>query len=560
MLSIIISNRIITKWQALLVRLMTAKGVVILAGILSVAATAYSYQHGYITAYGDAESHLNIAKRVVDSITPGFAQLGGIWLPIPHLLMVPFVKIDFLWRSGLAGAIVSGTAFVFSALYLYKLVLLLTKSHGAAFLAATVFMVNPNILYLQATPMTELVLIGFFLLSSYYFIIFLENDKDFFSLILAAFFGFCAALSRYDGWFLVLVEAAVLLLLYLPWEKVPNNWLELKSGFVRKRWEILQGRLIIFSILAFFGIVLWFAWGYLILGDPLYFTHSQFSAKSQQNNWLARGELPAYRNLPLSVLYYLVTGMSNIGVLPFALAIAGTVYLLYNRQIRHRYYVSLILLVPFIFNVATLFLGQSVIFIPHLTPLDFEWRLFNVRYGVMMVPLAAVAVGFLFYRMRYLGKLLILGLLVVQVGLYVIGHSKVISLEDGVSGLSSAKVPDAQYWLANQYDEGFVLVDDFARTLSIIRTDIPMEKVIYVGNRPYWEDSLSRPEQYVRWVVMQKDDSVWKNFIDDKQKEGQLFKYYQKAYTSPEILIFKRNDAPVAPEEISPNALQVTIK
>ena len=191
-------------------KLATERGIVILAFIFAVAATTYSYLHGYIAAYGDAESHLNIAKRVVDSLTPGFAQLGGIWLPLPHLLLVPFVKLDFLWRSGLAGSIVSGAAFIISSLYLYKLVKLITKSAPASFVAALIFMLNPNILYLQSTPMTELTLIAFSVLSIYFFVRFLYDDKEITSLILAAVFGFCAALSRYDGWLLVLIEAGII--------------------------------------------------------------------------------------------------------------------------------------------------------------------------------------------------------------------------------------------------------------------------------------------------------------------------------------------------------------
>ena len=53
--------------------------------------------------YGDAEAHLNIARRILDSRTPGPEQIGTVWLPLPHLLMIPFVMHDDWWRSGLAG-------------------------------------------------------------------------------------------------------------------------------------------------------------------------------------------------------------------------------------------------------------------------------------------------------------------------------------------------------------------------------------------------------------------------------------------------------------------------
>jgi hypothetical protein len=159
--------------QILSVNLIWVIGAI--SALVALFSTFWSYSHNYIIAYGDAESHLNIAKRVIDSLTPGFAQLGGIWLPLPHLLLVPFVYFNFLWRSGLAGSIVSGVAFIISAVYIYKLAYLLTKNKGASFFAALVFILNPNILYLQSTPMTELSLIVFFILSSYQFIKFLQE-------------------------------------------------------------------------------------------------------------------------------------------------------------------------------------------------------------------------------------------------------------------------------------------------------------------------------------------------------------------------------------------------
>lgn len=60
----------------------------LLVGCLS---AYYFYQKGLIIAYVDASSHLNIARRVVDSLTPGLAQFGGSWLPFLHLSILPFI-------------------------------------------------------------------------------------------------------------------------------------------------------------------------------------------------------------------------------------------------------------------------------------------------------------------------------------------------------------------------------------------------------------------------------------------------------------------------------------
>jgi hypothetical protein len=64
---------------------------------LGLVALAYCVRHRSLLLYGDAVAHLHIARRVFDSITPGFRQLGSVWLPLPHILLLPFV-----WNMGIA--------------------------------------------------------------------------------------------------------------------------------------------------------------------------------------------------------------------------------------------------------------------------------------------------------------------------------------------------------------------------------------------------------------------------------------------------------------------------
>ncbi len=535
----------VARLKSIIYALATERSVMIIASLFSLAATVYFFQAGYIIAYGDAESHLNIAKRVVSSITPGLAQLGGIWLPLPHLLLAPFVYFDWLWRTGLAGSIVSGMAFIISTVYIFKLTHILTKHRVAALFAAFVFMLNPNILYLQSTPMTELVLIAFFMLSSYYFIIYLHDNK-LVNLIYAAFFGFCASLSRYDGWALVLMQAGIIALAHFPYALRSNR--NGNMSIIKERsWRVLEGRSIIYMTLAFFGIFLWLLWGYLILSDPLYFTHSEFSAKSQQQSWLARGELPAYQNIASSVIYYAVTVIENMGIFAAAVSIIGILIYALDNKVRYRFFTLLVLTVPFIFNVATLYIGQSIIFIPSLTPSQFSWNLFNVRYGVMMIPFLAFAAGYAFNtfartRIKYAAATILVGLIVAQSALFVSGRAQVISLEDGRAGLSSeiAKVADADLWFNRNYDSGIVLLDDFSRVIRIVRSPVEMRDIIYVGNKPYWEESLVEPEKHAQWIIMQRNDAIWKNIWENPVTQARLFSHFNKVYTSDDILIFKR--------------------
>src|SRR5438445_4288824 len=87
--------------------------------LLSAVALFVTSANGWTLYYGDAEAHLNIARRIVDSRTPGYDQVGTSWLPLLHWLLIPGVRIDELWFNGLAGAIPSAPAFVVGGTFLY---------------------------------------------------------------------------------------------------------------------------------------------------------------------------------------------------------------------------------------------------------------------------------------------------------------------------------------------------------------------------------------------------------------------------------------------------------
>lgn len=522
-----------TIYERLSLRISIPMFLTFVSTFCAIAATLWALSSDVIVAYGDAESHLNISKRVIHALTPGASQLGGIWLPLPHVMMIPFIWSDYLWRTGMAGSIVSGICYVISTVALYKTMLLLTNHKGGSLIAALVFAFNPNVLYMQATPMTEIPLIMFLILSTYYFTRFLADDKNMYALITAGFFGFCATLSRYDGWFLVLFQGLIILLMYIT----------KKDG-----WKHILGKGVLFGSIGLFGVFLWVLWGWMILGDPLYFTNSEFSAKSQQEAWQAKGQLPAYHDLGQSILYFTVTAASNSGVLLFLASIAGLIVYLKTSNHTHKYFIAVLMLVPFIFNVVTLYIGQSVIFIPHVTPVEgFEWRLFNVRYGMMMIPFVAIMLGYLWTRTREAGKWLIVILCATQAFLFISGFSPVVTYADGTVGLSKAKRPDAEKWLKENYDGGLILMDDFARSISIIRAGIPMQNSIYIGTKPYWEESFRDPERHATWIVAQKEDAVWKEIIDVPEKSGRLYTYFNKVYTSPDTVIFRRIENKISP-------------
>src|SRR6201981_137160 len=131
------------------------------AAAISVISFFYYLQHGDLWLYGDAVAHINIARRVFDSRTPGLLQLGTVWLPLPHLLTIPFLLSHWLWRTGVGGSIPSMTAYVLGAVGVFRLVRgtlgcpALNDRAGrvTSWFAAGIYGLNPNLLYLEATAM-----------------------------------------------------------------------------------------------------------------------------------------------------------------------------------------------------------------------------------------------------------------------------------------------------------------------------------------------------------------------------------------------------------------------
>ena len=87
----------------------------------SIGASVWSWRNHAMLNYGDAVAHLHIARRVIDAHETGLSQLGSVWLPLPHLLMIPFVAVYAWWANGIAGLIPSSLASLACGLGVYRL-------------------------------------------------------------------------------------------------------------------------------------------------------------------------------------------------------------------------------------------------------------------------------------------------------------------------------------------------------------------------------------------------------------------------------------------------------
>jgi hypothetical protein len=133
--------------------------------VLGVRAAAYYGRLGLALSHYDARAHLVVARRILDSLCPGWQQIGAVWLPLPHVLNMLPVQVDAWYRSGASAIVLSIASMAVAAWALTRLTVAATGSVLAGGVGAALLMLNPNLLYLQSTPMTEPLLIGTCLLA-----------------------------------------------------------------------------------------------------------------------------------------------------------------------------------------------------------------------------------------------------------------------------------------------------------------------------------------------------------------------------------------------------------
>lgn len=462
-------------------------------GAISIFSFIYYYNNGLGLAYNDARSHLDIARRVVEGLNTGLAQLGSVWLPLMHILMVPTVWNDFMWHSGLAGAIPSMIAFLATGILIYYFL----KEIGAGFfsrvIGVAVFAANINILYLQSTAMTELVLLGTMTAGAYYFLLWYKKG-DLLYIIYTAFWIMLSTLVRYDGWFLFCF-AAVFLFAY--------SWRT--YGY-----KAAEGLVILFITLGGFGIALWFLWNLLIFKDALYFIYGPFSAYMQQRQLEDAGVLFTKRNLFLSAEIYFYALAYNSSALTVILGFAGAVALWINKRIPLGIRLAAVILIaPLIFNIIALYFGHSVLFISGLS--GNTW--FNVRYGIMMMPSFAIFIGYLVHRAGEMRIVLVSFL--AFVAFFSFANGDAVTLDDARYGSSQKNVTEVSSWLReNTKDKpGYVLISVASHDSIIFTSGLPMKKFIHEGAGEYYASALENPDRWARWIVMRSnsnDDSTWR--------------------------------------------------
>lgn len=487
------------------------------------AATWYVNRSGWTLYYGDAEAHLNIARRIVDSRRPGYEQIGTVWLPVPHLLMLPFIRDARLWRSGLAGAIPASACFVCAGVFLFAAMRRVTQSSAAALASLGLFALNPNLLYLQATPMTEPVVLAALMALLYCTIAFCDT-QSYWPVIGAGCAAVAASLSRYEGWFIIPFVALYFLIVG------------------RKR---RVSAAILFSCLAALGPLYWFAHNWWLYGNALEFYNGPYSAMAIYHRSLAKNMAP-YRgdhDWRAAALYYGATVVLCIGWTALVLAIVGLAGALRKRVF---WPVIFAALTP-AFYIWSMHSGSTPIFVPSLWP----YTLYNVRYSLAMLPLIAIAGGCLVLMMneRWRPRVAV-AILIAAAAPWIIRHQP----DDWACWKESrnnsvarrAWTQTAGPFLASAYHPGEGIVTSFGDLTGILRTaGIPLREALDTDDQPEWLAATARPDLFLHeeWALVIAGDKVAAAVQTASLKRGPHYHLVQavKAKGSPVVEIYKRD-------------------
>jgi hypothetical protein len=479
--------------------------------VVSVLSFLYYYENTLGLSYNDARSHLDIGRRMVEGLKPGFAQLGSVWLPLPHILMLPTIWNNFMWHSGLAGAIQSMLSYIVTGLLIYYFLKRLGVNLLGRMLGVFIFAANLNILYLQATAMTELLLLATMTFGVFELVNWHRSD-NMLDLIKSAFWIMLSTLIRYDGWFLLLFAGGL-----VAWRT-----------FRTKGYKTAEGATLLFLTLGGVGIFLWFVWNLLIFKDPFYFAFGPYSAHAQQEILNAAGELDTKGRLFYSMQVYFHAMAYNAGTFTLILGIIGMIVFLFDKSIKHEVKIaSLALIAPFLFNIIALFLGHSVLYVQGLS--GSSW--FNVRYGIMMLPSIAIFIGYLVKSASRV-KGAVIGL-IIFVSLFSFMNADAVTIDDARVGASGKNVTEVAGWLAEhtQNSPDLVLISAASHDAIIFSSGLPMKKFIHEGTGVYWEDASEHPAKMARWIIMRSydhNDLTWRTISPLPE-----FQKYERIKTYP---------------------------
>lgn len=475
-------------------------------------AAAFFVHHGYVLYYGDAQSHLNISRSIIDSRTPGFQEIGNVWLPLLHLICLPFVGSDKLWSTGLAGTIPVACCFVLTGFCLYWTARRVYHDRRAAAVVVSCFALNPNILYLSSIPMTEMVFFAgltLFLLSFVQFRI--ANQARWFFTAIGA--SWIMSLTRYDGWFLIPFCAL---------------WFAIAAH---------RRRLLVFlavAAAASLAPLFWIGFNWFETGNALDFFNGPYSAKAIQGN----RPYPGLLDWPTALLYYSKAGQLCAGSALCTLGLVGAFFTARSKVIA----VSLFLCLIPAFYLWSMHSSGNPIFVPQFYPYGY----YNTRYGLAVVLLLAFTSGALAIAIppHWRRFAAIVPLLAIIPWLFPLSSSSWICWKESERNSVERRswTGHAAAFLIAHYTSSEGILTDLGDVTGIYcKAELPLRDTLSVNNSSAWMVGSVRPDLFhpQAWAIAQ-NGSALSRVLSHGVRSGYQLTYIVKTPKAPDLEIYRR--------------------
>ncbi|HUY48232.1 MAG TPA: LysM peptidoglycan-binding domain-containing protein [Streptosporangiaceae bacterium] len=469
--------------------------VALIAATLSMAFFKWYGAHGLTVAFNDSRSREMIARRILMSRTPGLAQFGATWLPLPAMLMLPLIWSGTLFSDGIAGSLPSMAAYVIAAVYMYRMARLATSSRGAGWVAAGVLMLNPSLLYMQSTPMSEAPSVSAFVVAIYYA---LRITHTYHALDIAKCAMAVAAgtLIRYENW--VIGIAVVPILAYIAWR--------------RQGYKLVEAWTILYCLLAFAGCVAWILYNAVIFHDPLLsFFYGQSSHKYYANT--SGYLLPARHHAMFALTMYGLTIADTVGWAIVVMALLGFAIFVWRCRLQSKTLPVYLTLVPLGFYWLVLYKGVNTESLPQLGTGPY----YNIRFGMLMIPALGLFAGFVATSGWVLLRRALAGAtLAVIIFSGVIGSllQTPFVLREALYGYGGDTRQTGQaeaQWFNAHYHGGNVLytyVNDPSLMFYLLTKYHFLDHVFVTdANGAQFTEALARPQDWVTWIVVNSGSS-----------------------------------------------------
>ncbi|MWV59240.1 ArnT family glycosyltransferase [Rathayibacter sp. VKM Ac-2754] len=475
--------------------------VLVVSLLVGFAACLVTTSSGINLAYADTQSHLAISRRIFDSKAPGFTQLGTVWLPVPSLILIPFVQSLWLWHTGWAAGLLGMICLAGTACGVYRISARVGHLRAGRITAVLLVLANPGVLYAFSTAMTEPVLIvtmvGCFAGLSHW----VTSRRTLMAGEMMVFCGLPAAaatLSRYEGW--VLVFGGTLVVLIVAWRRKRSLRYAIKMASA-------------FGVLPLISIVWWLVYNFTVYSNPLEFMNGQYSAANLQKAVADAGLLAYQGNAGLTLWSYNWAVLETSGLVTVALGIAGALVLAWRRGISDDALVIWLMIVSYAFSLLSLYLGQTHMNNDQTLPTNW-W---NNRYALSVLPFLAVLAAVLVDALRRLPRVgagalgLVLVLLGAQTAWWAqdLDRNAVIAEASGYVGLKEASgATAAARFLGENYDGGGVLIDESAAGNALLpEIGIPLSEYYNRSAGELFDEALAAPYTHAKWVFVTTADA-----------------------------------------------------